>query len=340
MPTGDAVNRAARLRQILYLLTVHPDGLTAHTLAGYTGVHVRSIQRDLLALQTDEPRAPLVYAKRRWSLLPGRLLDVTRLELTLAEAVALYLAARLLDRASDEANRHVASLLDKLAANLQAPLAEHVAEDAREILDRSNPPAPGGMTFGDIFAVLARAWAGRRRVEVEYSTPRKPEPRLLQLDLYLLEPLAPGLAIYCYGLIHEYGEERWLKIERMRGARLLSQTFDPPTIDRRTVLRSGWGIMGGTEVITVHLRFGPRVVARVKESRWHETARIVDRTDGACDLLLEIAQTIEIVPWIRGWGPDCEVIAPVALRAQIAADARQTAALYPEYLPMAEEEGS
>lgn len=339
MPRGDAATRARRFRQILYLLTIHPDGVTASDLARYCGVHVRSIQRDLLELKTDTPRIPVLYAKRRWALLPNRQPEVTQLDLTLPEAVTLYLAARLLDRVSDEANLHLATLMDKLAANLAAPLATHIAEDAREILNRSTPAQPGEMAFGDIFTVLSRAWAGRRRVEVDYSTPKKSEPRTLRFDVYLLEPLAPGLAVYAYGFVLEYGEERWLKLERIRGIRLLSETFERAAIGRRAVLRSGWGIMGGAEVNAVHLRFSSGVAARVKESRWYDTAKIIDRADGGCDLLLEGAHLIEIVPWIRSWGPDCEVIAPVDLRARMAVDATQTMALYPERLSVAELEG-
>ena len=41
-----------------------------------------------------------------------------------------------------------------------------------------------------------------------------------------------------------------------------------------------------------------------------------------------IGDTLEIENWIRGWGADCEVLAPTVLREKMVKDARRLAAMY------------
>ena len=53
-----------------------------------------------------------------------------------------------------------------------------------------------------------------------------------------------------------------------------------------------------------------------------------DNPDGTCTLTLRVNHTLEMVPWIRGWGPDCEVLKPDELRQQIAEDMRKAVEVY------------
>src|SRR5262245_40127571 len=46
-------DRTARLLGVAYLLYQHPNGLTAHQIAERTGMHVRTVYRDLRALEQE-----------------------------------------------------------------------------------------------------------------------------------------------------------------------------------------------------------------------------------------------------------------------------------------------
>ena len=61
---------------------------------------------------------------------------------------------------------------------------------------------------------------------------------------------------------------------------------------------------------------------------WHPSQAIDDLEDGGCLLTVRVAEMREMIPWIRSWGPDVEVLEPPALRREIAADARRAAAVY------------
>jgi predicted DNA-binding transcriptional regulator YafY len=50
--------------------------------------------------------------------------------------------------------------------------------------------------------------------------------------------------------------------------------------------------------------------------------------DGSCVLSVRVGNTTEMKPFIRQWGPDCEVLEPQALRVEIAAEMAATVALY------------
>jgi len=45
---------------------------------------------------------------------------------------------------------------------------------------------------------------------------------------------------------------------------------------------------------------------------------------------VQVAHPLEMKPWIRGWGPDCEVLAPAGLRAEVAEEMKRAAEVYGE----------
>ena len=71
-----------------------------------------------------------------------------------------------------------------------------------------------------------------------------------------------------------------------------------------------------------------RITRRVNESQWHSTQEIEVTEDGGCILTVQIGQAWEMKPFIRGWGPDCEVLAPQWLREEIAEEMRRAAEVY------------
>ena len=91
--------KANRLNLIVNLLWQRPIGLTSEDLARELHVTQRTIQRDLEDLQDDSYRVPLERQGVRWTLLTDKHPLLSALHLTFAEATALLLAARLLQRA-------------------------------------------------------------------------------------------------------------------------------------------------------------------------------------------------------------------------------------------------
>lgn len=86
--------------------------------------------------------------------------------------------------------------------------------------------------------------------------------------------------------------------------------------------------MAGDEVNEVVLRFAPEVNAQVRERQWHPSQTLEATPAGGCLLRVQVAEPLEMKPWIRSWGAQVEVLAPGWLRADLAVEMRQAAALY------------
>ena len=81
-------------------------------------------------------------------------------------------------------------------------------------------------------------------------------------------------------------------------------------------------------VVEVILRFDRSVASRVAETTWHPTQSVTKNPDGSLTWRARVSGTLEIRPWILGWGADVEVVAPEALRAEVAEIVRAAAARY------------
>ena len=117
---------------------------------------------------------------------------------------------------------------------------------------------------------------------------------------------------------------------RVSGMKITAEKFnaDPPT-HPRDLLRHSFGIVvNNDKAEDVVLEFDAKVVQRVKETVWHPEQRIEDLPGGRLRLVLPLNSTLEVSPWILGWGPYVKVVAPVSLKESIADSVRRMAANY------------
>ena len=73
---------------------------------------------------------PVYYEGRLWHLVEGAQFDLLPVHLNLNEALALYLAARLLAAYGDKHNPRAISALNKLASAMPEPIGEHITRTA------------------------------------------------------------------------------------------------------------------------------------------------------------------------------------------------------------------
>ncbi|MDI7278278.1 MAG: WYL domain-containing protein [Anaerolineae bacterium] len=318
------MNRPVRLSYLQRLLYGNPLGYRSSELARLCGVDQRTINRDLADLQSEPFYLPLVQDDEwRWHLMEGHRFTLPPIQLSLQEAAALYLAARLLDRASDEPNPYVGRALMALAEALPEEVGRQVQALASTRLGE------GESAYARVFEVITLGWATGRKVRIRHRALRSENVREYVLCPYLVEPWGPGSAAYVIGHASYFDAVRTFKLERILEAELLRETFEVPAgFDAAALLGRAWGIMYGEEEAEVVLRFTPAVARRVGETVWHASQEIEPLEGGGCILRVRVAHTLEMKPWIRGWGPDCEVLAPPELRAEVAAELRRAAEVY------------
>lgn len=319
-----STSRYQRLNAIEQRLARRPEGWTTGELARELGVDPETIRRDFALLESWG--TGLWKHGRRYRLDHRRTLYTVKL--TTHEVLALYLAARLLSRHSDEHNPHVVTALEKLADALAAKsslLAEHIAQAAVAVGARQ--PRPG---YVEALETLTQGWVEGRKVRLRYEAYTTAATTERTFAPYFIEPSGPGYACYVIGHDDLRGTLRTLKVERVVDARLTDERFTVPTgFDPRELLASAWGVMWGDEgEVTVTLRFAPAVARRVKESVWHQSQQIEDLPDGSCRYTVRVGSLLEFTPWVRQWGAAVEVLGPPEFRAQLAQEARAMLSLY------------
>jgi predicted DNA-binding transcriptional regulator YafY len=330
MPTGDADTKAARQTLLLRLFDRHPGRAWAVAeLAKELGYTTRTIQRDIAELEANG-RLPLVTdgegPATRYRLMEDGRVHLGALHLNVREGMALYLAARLLAQQTDEYNLHVMNALDKLIAAMPA----HSTGMLTELVQATAVRQSRDTDFSARFSALVLGWAEQKAVQVRYRPARAPSAYTCTVHPYLFEPSGIGRTIYVIGHVTPHGALRTFKLERIQHATLLDERFAiPADFNGAALLARAWGVMyGDEEPAQVRLRFTRYVAERVKETVWHPSQRIIDLPDGGCEWEASIGDVLEISPWVRGWGSDCEVLAPEGLREDVVRHVRRLARRY------------
>jgi predicted DNA-binding transcriptional regulator YafY len=318
-------DRLARLTRTIAVLRAHPNGIRPAELAKRVGTSVRTVYRDLRAIE-GEIGLGVWSEDGAWGMLETEFLPP--LKLTLPEAMAVVLSARLMVRYADKYDPDLASAFEKLGEGLPPTLAAHVHRTLDVLAQHSRDPV-----FSRHVHLLTRAWAERRVVTLDYRPARYGRDsgaRPATVRPYLIEPSLQTHALYLIGFDEERKALRTFKIERMRDVALTPRTFEPPEPGSiEETLRRAWDIIADQPETEVVLRFVPSVAARVREATWHPTQRVEEEPDGSLVWRGRISGTIEVRLWILSWGDDVEVLSPPGLRQDVASTHRRAADRYP-----------
>ncbi|HLB45688.1 MAG TPA: transcriptional regulator [Anaerolineales bacterium] len=324
-PREDPLKGSGRLRYVEELLFHAGDaGISLAAIAKRCGVNRTTIHRDIRKLM--DGGVPIWSDKGRYGIDRTNYLPAVRFNLH--EAMALFLAARLLTRYADSHHPHVARGIEKLAAVMPRDLIQqHMLKAAAVVRTRRELPE-----LTRILERLTEAWANRKRVRL-WEKPKENKPAVERLyEPYFLEPSGVGYSLYVMGYDHLRKDIRTFKIDRLARVEPTEEPFAAPAdFDPYKYLHNAWGVNwgSGNQPVEVRLRFpSGRVADRVRESEWHYSQKREDLPDGGCILSVTVGSTLEMKPWIRQWGKDVIVLAPEELRREIAEEMREAARLY------------
>ncbi len=255
---------------------------------------------------------------RRYWIDQQRFLN--RVRVTLHEATALYLGARLLARMIDTSNRFVVTALHKLAEPLEisAPLlSRHIHRAAHAVRVQ-----PHDTLEVEVFRVLAQAWGESRKVRITYQARHRAAATERILSPYYLESIEAEQALYVLGHDSKSNQLRTFKLDRIRAIELLHERFHiPDDFDPLEQLQSAWGIMWADEGQPpehVIIEFDPVVAREIQERYWHPTQRLTELPNGGLRFEVTVGHPSELRRWIRRWGlQHVEVIEPRWLRDEL-----------------------
>lgn len=312
--------KSERLLQIVELLHDHPEGFSRAEIAKRMGVHRSTIGRDLGSMENSF--ALVEDDEGRISI--DRKSFLSELRLSMFELEALHIATKLFQKVMNFPFPHAASAMRKLAdaqGLTSRPLAERMRETA-EIIDRTAPVLSENYSgYRESIERLGIAISEYRPVTVVHYSQNRNENSSYHMLPLTLEPHPEGKAIHLIGWMHEDAEPsfRTLKIERIQAVHLDNpsrQLFEEVPIEQLHVrLSTAWSIWSSeSDPQQVVLRFDPSIASRVRETTWHISQSLVENEDGSLTWTGRISEPKEMYPWIRGWGPDVEVLEPPWLR--------------------------
>ncbi len=315
------MNKAERLNEMkrLYMQRAYSDIQLAERL----DVSRETVFRDRVAL-TDEEYYPIeknddgLYYMNRSKLL-------SEIKVSLHEALVLYLSARKTSRQTYFRHTHAISAMEKLTAILYPPMAEKLLRATDTALKQEENPQRI-----KIIENITQAWAEQREVRIEYQALGRSEIVKHTLRPYLVEPSIWSDSVYVIAYSDKMKTVIPFKIERIRHTFLSGATFElPDDFDEETLLKHAWGIWyQDKDPVTVKLHFNKKAAQRVKESKWHPLEKVEDTEDGGCIWQADLSEWKEMLPWIRGWGADCEVISPPSLQKTLRKETKKLMNLY------------
>ncbi len=322
MPKITAEEKQRNKEQVLMLVKRH-YGIRTSEIAELTHIQRRTVDNYLAELEGEGK----VYKDGvLWFADPDAGSWLRRFELAADEAYTLYLATRMFVRHTDKQNKTALSALSRLAEVLKTdlPVDEQIFEAAQSLRAKEKQSA-----YEEHFTTLIRAYLRRHPVQITYRTAVGNE-FTTTFHIYLVEPSAIGYTLYFIGHSQHVNALRAYKTERITAVSVdLDHHYDIPEQYRTAdFLQNAWSIISGAETEHVQLRFHPSVKARVLETNWHPTQTYQEQEDGFLLWEVRVASTLDMEPWIRGWGADVEVLEPEGLQEVMKWHVRRSAINY------------
>jgi CRISPR-associated endonuclease/helicase Cas3 len=306
-----SIDKENERAEIVFRAVKNNEGLTQSELVIHTNLQPRTLNNYLNKL---EAAGRIRKEGRVWKV--SEVFQERRLRpfvLTAEQAMCLYIGARALARVQDERNETAETALIALSKALVGDF--NVGSDIyNAAVEMAQRPERAG--YGKVFHDMMRSYVYRKKVRIRYTTSSGATFDTV-FEPYLFEPSLFGMAIYTIGFSEHVQAIRSYKLERIEASELLRDDFELRTnIPTLTDIRSAWNITFGEKHERIELEFSPNVRARVKETHWHGSQKISD-VGSALRWTADVADARDMLPWIRGWGSDVQVLQPDWVRNNV-----------------------
>lgn len=328
-----------RQHKLLQILEAYRFGRTIEELRdelveklGLDKIHVRTIHRDLLALQAagvDVNQHELPDDRKVWKF-GTRARTAVKITATATELIALSMSRDLLyPLAGTPFWQGIESFWQKLQDELPPGVRKHYQEYRQTLYVRGMPAKSYQKQHG-MLATLHRAILEHRVVNIEYQPPGK------DVQKRSIEPYAVvfyNSSLYILAAAHEIpaGQDRirHLKLDRFLKTDDGSEFFKiPADFDLEEHLGQGTGIFSGSKPRDFRIRITARGARWVTEDPWHPDQQVETQPDGSIVLTVKAAHELEIIPRVLALGSEGELLSPDSSRKKLAAVLQQAYAQY------------
>ena len=283
---------------------------------GLGTLHVRSIRRDLEALQaagidigTEDTDSGKLWKLRRVDK------GIHKVTISASELIALSMGRDLmLPLVGTTFWQGIEGFWNKIREQLPDGVWEHYQKYRRTMRVMGVPRKSYERQQG-ILKTINRAIQEHRRVECDYESLGKP------ISKRFLEPY--GIAIYqssIYVVAVESGKHeekepqerlRHWKLDRFTKATALDDWFKADDeVDLEKHLGQSVGIFSGDKAISYKIRLSANASRWVQEDPWHADQLVEKQADGSSILTVPAYHAMEIIPRVLNLGNEAEILEP------------------------------
>jgi predicted DNA-binding transcriptional regulator YafY len=153
-----------------------------------------------------------------------------------------------------------------------------------------------------------------------YSASRNMTARR-EVDPYRLRYVDGGL--YLIGYCHLRKDVRMFAVERIRSLSPTDHPYQMPLhFDLESYVEDALVVMRG-ERVQVELVFDKATAAWVRDRVWHPSQKFKRGKKGTLSMILQVANTRELLGWILSFGAGVSVVQPKELREAVLREARK-----------------
>lgn len=313
-------DRIMRALLLIHLLNCNRHGLTVERMASHCNVSARTIYRDLIGLEAFG--AKTYKDDDRYLLVPGQVLPPVMF--TMPEAMAIFMATRLLLQQSSVYNHDIETAFTKLGSVVPESLRDHIMKTL-EWMQRRRVDATAVKKLN----IVSQCWTEHRQVRIRYLPLNASTAETRVIEPYFIQPSALARAVYIIANCRLRNGLRIFRLDRILEAVALDQTYViPDSFDANEYLSGYWSITATGTPRTVKLRFRPEIARIAAETVWHDSQVTEAGMDDSVTITMRLAITHELVSFVLGWADMVEVLEPPALQRDVAKAARRIYDMY------------
>ena len=321
----------ARQWRVLRLIEASQAGLSVAEITEETGISLRTVYRDLEALQ--EAGFPL-YSEQVGQAQKWAFVDAFKFQLpqpfSLTELMSLQVYSDLIKAFKGTAFYDgLESVFAKIRATLP-PQARTYLKNVQSGFSVGLKPYKEYGRFKGLINQLDRAMTKQQTVTMAYKSLSADKETTRRVDPYRVWFF--NGTIYLIGHCHLRGEVRMFVLDRIRFLEVTEAGFDiPEDFDLDDYLGHSFGVMRG-DPVRVKIRISPQWADYMNEKIWHDSQETIKQEDGSLLMTFTVAGTDEIMRWVMGLGGEAEILEPPELRDEMKEQFREVLAKY-EILP-------
>jgi predicted DNA-binding transcriptional regulator YafY/predicted RNA-binding Zn-ribbon protein involved in translation (DUF1610 family) len=324
-------DRTARLLYLQILLWHHSQGIDVKEIARSCNASVRTIYRDLVALES-ELKVPIWQEGSKRGLVDGHFLPPVAFRQE--EAINIFIASRLMQNYSYLYNPNVISTFMKLSSILPAELRE----ETRKTIENIEKQTRDERKVNNLNKVT-NAWISKHMVKIRYQTPWDDELKERIIEPYFLEPMLLSHSIYIIAYCHLKRSIYGFKLDYIDGdVEILPEHYVIPSDFHTTdYITSPWDTFDNDrsiELVTIKLHFISGYNKKLFDTIWHPSQTVERLSDGSVVMTLKAHISNHFIAWYIGLTGRVEVLEPEILRNKVLEKAKLLIAIHRENAPL------